>query len=167
MLWRHPSGALTPLQLKIQGQGQASHRLACQLTQDKIGRLLAHLVIGDLYRRQGRITGLRHIRIIETGDGQLITFLPVFLLPVLGDLGFANTTFSNADFGVVGTYVGPDRALMPPDPGSQQAAVYGPRLLFAAAHPIDAENMCKHSALDRIFSPQRQHLTGECDMLVR
>jgi hypothetical protein len=34
-------------------------------------------------------------------------------------------------------------------------------------HPIDAENMCKHSALDRIFSPQRQHLTGECDMLVR
>ncbi len=101
MLWRHPSGALTPLQLKIQGQGQASHRLACQLTQDKIGRLLAHLVIGDLYRRQGRITGLRHIRIIETGDGQLIIFLPV-----LGELGFANTTFSDADFGVVGILLG-------------------------------------------------------------
>lgn len=31
----------------------------------------------------------------------MITFLPVALLPVLGALGFANTTFSDADFGVV------------------------------------------------------------------
>ena len=57
---------------------------------------------------------------------------------------------------------------MPLRPGQSAGAVYGPRLLLAAAPtPIDAENMCKHSALDRIFSPQRQHLTGECDMLVR
>ena len=34
-------------------------------------------------------------------------------------------------------------------------------------HPIDAENMFKHSALDRIFNTQRQHLTVECDMLMR
>lgn len=39
-------------------------------------------------------------------NGLLITFLPVFLLPVLGDLGFANTTFSDADFGVVGILLG-------------------------------------------------------------
>ncbi|MDM5087171.1 hypothetical protein OB925_20515 [Aeromonas rivipollensis] len=52
--------------------------------------------------RQGRITGLYHIRVIESGDGLLITFL----LPVLGDLGFANTTFSDADFGVVGILLG-------------------------------------------------------------
>ena len=38
--------------------------------------------------------------------GILITFLPVWLLPVLGDLGFANTTFSDADFGVVGIILG-------------------------------------------------------------
>ena len=38
--------------------------------------------------------------------GILITFLPVWLLPVLGDLGFANTTFSDADFGVVGIALG-------------------------------------------------------------
>ena len=35
-----------------------------------------------------------------------ITFLPVFLMPVLGNLGFANTTFSDADFCIVGTILG-------------------------------------------------------------
>ena len=30
----------------------------------------------------------------------------MWLLPVLGDLGFANTTFSDADFGVVGIILG-------------------------------------------------------------
>ncbi len=39
-------------------------------------------------------------------NGLLITFLPVFLLPVLGDLGFAHTTSSDADFGVVGILLG-------------------------------------------------------------
>lgn len=36
----------------------------------------------------------------------LLTILPVFLLPVLGDLGFANTTFSDSDFSVVGILLG-------------------------------------------------------------
>ncbi|WP_188206878.1 PTS ascorbate transporter subunit IIC [Alkalibacillus aidingensis] len=39
-------------------------------------------------------------------NGVLISFLPAFLLPVLGDLGFANTTFGDADFGVVGIIIG-------------------------------------------------------------
>jgi PTS system ascorbate-specific IIC component len=39
-------------------------------------------------------------------NGVLITFLPAFLLLVLGSLGFANTTFGDADFGVFGTAVG-------------------------------------------------------------
>ncbi|TFE01581.1 PTS ascorbate transporter subunit IIC [Jeotgalibacillus salarius] len=39
-------------------------------------------------------------------NGIIISFLPVFLLPVLGDLGFANTTFSDADFGVSGIFFG-------------------------------------------------------------
>lgn len=38
--------------------------------------------------------------------GLLITFLPVLLLPVLGGLGYANTTFSDADFGIVGILLG-------------------------------------------------------------
>ncbi len=36
----------------------------------------------------------------------LISFLPVFLLPVLGDLGFAGSTFSDADFGLSGIFLG-------------------------------------------------------------
>jgi PTS system ascorbate-specific IIC component len=36
----------------------------------------------------------------------LITFLPAFLLKVLGSLGFANTTFGDADFGWFGVLVG-------------------------------------------------------------
>ncbi len=39
-------------------------------------------------------------------NGVLISFLPALLLPVLGSLGFANTTFGDADFGVVGIIIG-------------------------------------------------------------
>jgi ascorbate PTS system EIIC component len=39
-------------------------------------------------------------------NGIIISFLPVFLMPVLGELGFANTTFSDADFGVSGIFFG-------------------------------------------------------------
>ncbi len=39
-------------------------------------------------------------------NGLLITFLPALLLPVLGSLGFSNTTFGDADFGVVGIIIG-------------------------------------------------------------
>ena len=35
-------------------------------------------------------------------QGLLISFLPALLLPVLGVLGFENTTFGDADFGVIG-----------------------------------------------------------------
>lgn len=39
-------------------------------------------------------------------QGLLITFLPVLLMPVLGGLGYAGSTFSDADFGVVGIILG-------------------------------------------------------------
>lgn len=35
-------------------------------------------------------------------QGLIITFAPALLLPVLGELGFANTTFGDTDFSVVG-----------------------------------------------------------------
>ncbi|WP_085247711.1 PTS ascorbate transporter subunit IIC [Gilliamella mensalis] len=39
-------------------------------------------------------------------NGLLVTFLPVMLLPVLGSLGFANTTFSDVDFCGIGIILG-------------------------------------------------------------
>ncbi|OCL19791.1 PTS ascorbate transporter subunit IIC [Gilliamella sp. wkB171] len=39
-------------------------------------------------------------------NGLLVTFLPVMLLPVLGSLGFSNTTFSDVDFCGVGIILG-------------------------------------------------------------
>lgn len=39
-------------------------------------------------------------------NGLLITFAPALLLPVLGTLGFQNTTFGDFDFGVLGIVLG-------------------------------------------------------------
>ncbi|MCW6682434.1 PTS ascorbate transporter subunit IIC [Aerococcaceae bacterium NML160702] len=39
-------------------------------------------------------------------NGVVISFLPILLMPVLGDLGFAGSTFSDADFGVSGILLG-------------------------------------------------------------
>ncbi|MDN6162046.1 MAG: PTS ascorbate transporter subunit IIC, partial [Atopostipes sp.] len=39
-------------------------------------------------------------------NGVLISFLPILLLPVLGDLGFVGSTFSDADFAISGIYLG-------------------------------------------------------------
>lgn len=44
-------------------------------------------------------------------NGLLITFLPAWLLPVLGKLGFANTTFGDADFGFLGILLGKTNSL--------------------------------------------------------
>jgi PTS system ascorbate-specific IIC component len=40
------------------------------------------------------------------GHGLLITFLPAIALPVFGALGFANTTFSDADFSIASIFFG-------------------------------------------------------------
>ncbi|ENX3946607.1 PTS ascorbate transporter subunit IIC [Photobacterium damselae] len=39
-------------------------------------------------------------------NGIIISFLTLWLLPVLGDLGFANTTFSDSDFAITGIFLG-------------------------------------------------------------
>lgn len=56
--------------------------------------------------------GLRGCVLGSMAHGVLITFLPVLLMPVLGNLGFANATFSDADFGVVGIILGNVIALL-------------------------------------------------------
>lgn len=50
--------------------------------------------------------GIRGCLIGSFAHGMLITFLPALLMPVLGALNFASTTFSDADFTVMGIFLG-------------------------------------------------------------
>ncbi len=59
------------LQLEIEGQRRAHDGFTGQLTQDEIGGLLPHPLIGDADRGESRIAGTRHVQIVETGDGEL------------------------------------------------------------------------------------------------
>lgn len=69
--------------------------------------VVPHFFCGATAGVFGNATGGRRGAILGAfAHGVLITFLPVFLLPVLGSLGFANTTFSDADFGGVGILLG-------------------------------------------------------------
>ncbi len=68
------------LQLEIEGQRRAHHGFTGQLTQDEIGGLLPHPLIGDADRGEGRIAGPRHVQIVETGDGELARHVQVAAL---------------------------------------------------------------------------------------
>ncbi|MCW1873027.1 PTS ascorbate transporter subunit IIC (plasmid) [Erwinia sp. INIA-01] len=69
--------------------------------------VVPHFFCGATSGVFGNATGGRRGAVIGAfAHGLLITFLPVALLPVLGSLGLANTTFSDADFGVVGILMG-------------------------------------------------------------
>lgn len=50
--------------------------------------------------------GLKGAVLGAFAQGIAISFLPIALMPVLGSLGFANTTFSDFDFTVMGIYFG-------------------------------------------------------------
>ena len=58
---------------------------------------------GDIGNASG---GVRGATIGAFFQGVLISFLPVFLMPVLGGLGFEGSTFSDADFGLSGIILG-------------------------------------------------------------
>lgn len=69
--------------------------------------VVPHFFTGATAGVFGNATGGRRGAMIGAfANGVLITFLPVLLLPVLGALGFANATFSDADFGVIGILLG-------------------------------------------------------------
>lgn len=69
--------------------------------------VVPHFFCGATAGVFGNATGGRRGAILGAFvQGLLITFLPVLLMPVLGGLGYANTTFSDADFGVVGILLG-------------------------------------------------------------
>ena len=69
--------------------------------------VVPHFFTGATAGVFGNSTGGRRGSMLGAfANGLLITFLPVLLLPVLGNLGFANTTFSDSDFGLVGIILG-------------------------------------------------------------
>ncbi|WP_033136379.1 PTS ascorbate transporter subunit IIC [Aeromonas finlandensis] len=70
--------------------------------------VVPHFFVGAAAGVFGNATGGRRGAILGSfANGLLLlTILPVFLLPVLGDIGVANTTFSDSDFGVLGILLG-------------------------------------------------------------
>ncbi|WP_075182440.1 PTS ascorbate transporter subunit IIC [Pantoea sp. 1.19] len=69
--------------------------------------LVPHFFCGATAGVYGNITGGRRGAMVGAFvQGLLISFLPAMLLPVLGDLGLASTTFGDADFGIVGILLG-------------------------------------------------------------
>ncbi|MFP1812545.1 PTS ascorbate transporter subunit IIC [Lonsdalea quercina] len=69
--------------------------------------LVPHFFCGATAGIYGNITGGRRGAVIGAFvQGLLISFLPAILLPLMGSLGLAATTFGDADFGIVGIILG-------------------------------------------------------------
>lgn len=69
--------------------------------------LVPHFFCGATAGIYGNSTGGRRGAVIGSFvNGLLLAFLPALVLPVLGQLGFANTTFGDADFAVIGLVLG-------------------------------------------------------------
>ncbi len=69
--------------------------------------LVPHFFCGATAGIYGNATGGRKGAVFGSlANGLLITFAPALLLPVLGSLGFQNTTFGDFDFGVLGIGIG-------------------------------------------------------------
>ncbi|MGL3696690.1 PTS ascorbate transporter subunit IIC [Lactiplantibacillus plantarum subsp. plantarum] len=69
--------------------------------------VVAHFMCGATSGVIGNAVGGRRGAIIGAfSQGILISFLPLALLPVLGKIGLGGATFSDADFGVIGSLIG-------------------------------------------------------------
>ncbi len=69
--------------------------------------LVPHFFCGATAGIYGNATGGRKGAIVGAFvNGLLLSFLPALLLPVLGKLGYANTTFGDLDFAVIGILLG-------------------------------------------------------------
>ena len=69
--------------------------------------LVPHFFCGATAGIYGNATGGRRGAMVGSFiNGLFLAFLPAFLLPVLGQLGFNNTTFGDFDFGLIGITLG-------------------------------------------------------------
>lgn len=72
-----------------------------------VSGMVPHFFCGATAGIFGNATGGRRGAILGSFvNGLFLAFLPATLLPVLGKLGFANTTFGDFDFGVFGILLG-------------------------------------------------------------
>lgn len=75
--------------------------------------LVPHFFCGATAGIYGNATGGRRGAVVGSFvNGLLLSFLPALVLPVLGQLGFANTTFGDADFAIIGIVLGKIGELM-------------------------------------------------------
>lgn len=90
--------------------------------------VVPHFFVGATAGVMGNASGgIRGTVIGSFVNGVVISFLPVFLLPVLGDLGFAGTTFSDADFAISGLFLG-----MLGNSGGKMAVIIGIAVVIIA-----------------------------------
>ncbi|UQZ75711.1 PTS ascorbate transporter subunit IIC [Niallia circulans] len=69
--------------------------------------LVPHFFCGATAGVYGNATGGRKGAMLGSFvNGLALTFLPALLLPVLGELGFANSTFGDVDFALIGILLG-------------------------------------------------------------
>lgn len=69
--------------------------------------LVPHFFCGATAGVYGNATGGRRGAVVGSFlNGLALAFIPAMLMPVLGQLGFSNTTFGDVDFGVIGILIG-------------------------------------------------------------
>ncbi|WP_085528979.1 PTS ascorbate transporter subunit IIC [Kocuria massiliensis] len=69
--------------------------------------IVAHFMTGGASGVIGNAVGGRRGAVLGSfANGVLITLVPLLLLPLLGDIGTANATFGDSDYGIIGLYLG-------------------------------------------------------------
>ena len=69
--------------------------------------IVAHFMTGGASGVIGNAVGGRRGAVLGSfANGLLITIVPLLLLPVLGEIGTANSTFGDSDYGVIGLFLG-------------------------------------------------------------
>ena len=69
--------------------------------------VVPHFFCGATAGVYGNATGgIRGAVIGSFIHGIIISFMPLFLMPVLGEMGFQGSTFSDTDYGAVGIFLG-------------------------------------------------------------
>ncbi len=101
--------------------------------------VVPHFFCGATSGVYGNATGgVRGAVIGSFLQGILISFMPIFLMPVLGDLGFQGSTFSDTDYGVVGILMGNLANI-----GGQAAVAIGVVAVFVALLVLTAMSKSK------------------------